>query len=460
MSPRRKTSAILTLAGGVIVAALLLHHGAPRARPGGGGGGSVSGLSARLESLYLLRGDREVHMAITVEGPEAERRFRPPLHLAIVIDRSDSMNENGDDKLAKAREAAVQLVSQLHEGDRFSVLSYGDDVTVVVGDVSADARGKRDAIAAIERLRPYGNTNISAGLLAAADQLRGRPLPGAVTRIVLLSDGKANLGYYRSQLPGLAAEIAEQGVSISTVGMGLDFDERTMTSMAMSGRGNYYFVDGGSELAGIFTRELEHLSSTAATDVRVGFTPAPGVQVLDAYGYPMQQDGGRVVFPVADLRAGELRKIVLRMRVTANQLGAMDIGRVDSSFVHVASGRTDSREMLARAVVTEDARLVHDNLDREALRHIERARAARAIEEATSLYEQGQMQAARRVLEVQAEAISGIASQTGYGELEEINGAIGRAGASFAAAPDAPASPEGKRGTKGNRADAYDLNVK
>jgi len=461
MSPRWKTTGIVATAAGVIVAALLLSHVTPRKRAAAAEPVATSGgmgVGARMESTYVLLGEHEAHLALTLQAPEVTGA-RPPLHVGIVIDHSGSM---AGDKIEHARRAAAQLVGQLGPGDRFTVIAYGSDVDVVFADSPADAASKRAALAAIDRIYDDGGTNLSGGLLAAVDQLRGgRAMPGAVSRIVLISDGIANEGIINHEdLAALASRTAEQGVSLTTVGVGLDFDEQLMTAMAVSGRGNYYFVESSDQLAAMFGDEFSKLGATAATDVQVAVAPADGVVVLDAYGYPMHAEGGKLYIPVADMHSGEQRKIVLRLRVNATRLGAMDVGRVETSFFRVATASRERSDLLAAAVVTDDPRQVADHLDREAVRHVERALTARAIDEATVLYEQGRGEAAQKVLQQRAEDAKGVAEQMNWEGLDvEINGAVGRAEGNFAAAPR-PTSDAGKHGRKSNRADAYDLMMK
>ena len=98
-----------------------------------------------------------------------------------------------------------------------------------------------------------------------------------IRRIVLISDGQANHGLYdRDELAQLAGETAARGVSISTVGVGLDFDEQTMLRLAEVGRGNYYFVEDTGALAAMFDRELSGLAETVAPTCGSRWRPGPG----------------------------------------------------------------------------------------------------------------------------------------------------------------------------------------
>jgi Ca-activated chloride channel family protein len=404
----------------------------------------------------VLVGEHEAYLALTLNAPRIPESARPPVHLAIVLDHSSSMNHDGGERMIQARQAATQLISTLTERDRFTVVVYNHEASILFADSVADARAKREAIQAISDLVARGDTNIADGLRLGADQLRRAPvLPGAISRIVLLSDGKHTTveAMLPWDVPKLAAQIAEHGISITTVGVGLDFDEDIMTAIAVSGRGNYYFVEDASRLASMFETELDRLAQTAATEVRVAVTPAPGVTVLDAYGYPMQQSGGAVLIPVADLKSAEQRKIVLRLRVNAARTGTMDIGRVVTTFVQMATGARTRAEVTARAMVTDDAVLVTRHRDRDTVRQVEQALSARAIDEATALYQQGQAEAAQKRLQDQSIRLEGLNDPE---MKQELAAPLSQAGGNFAAAPDA-SSDDGKRTQKGNRSTSNNL---
>jgi Ca-activated chloride channel family protein len=318
---------------------------------------------------------------------------------------------------------------------------------------------KSAAYRAIAAIYEDGGTNLSGGLIAGREQVQQNPESGAVARVVLISDGLANEGLVaRERLAALATETARRGVSITTVGVGLDFDEQTMTRIAVSGRGNYYFAENSFALAELFGRELDKLAATTATDVRLSIVPTSGVEIVEVYGYPMQSEGGRIIVPVADMRSGETRKVVLRLRIGAQRAGAIEVAGVGVMFRPTGSLETRTVKTWARAVVTERNEEVLAGRDRGAIRHIERARTAKMINEATAQYESGDAAAAMQMLRRQAAQTKSLAKALGDEELaQEIEEVAGSAGSGFAAAPAKPGSNAGKRASKASRKSAYDL---
>lgn len=457
MNPAHKTTAILLLAGLIAAGAALLTRQTPL-RPASANGADASRLAiqARLQSTHLLQGMGDTYMAITLQAPTLDGvQARPPVNVAVVIDRSGSM---AGEKLLHAKEAARQLVSQLSPTDRVAIVSYGSDVNLVFPSTRATAQAKAAAFQAIEAIYDNGGTNLSGGLTQGREQIELFPEAGAVERVVLISDGQANEGIVHPDgLAQLAADTAQRGVSITTVGVGLDFDERVMTRIAVSGRGNYYFAENSFALAQMFTQELDRLAATAATHVHLNLHPAPGVEILKAYGYPTAPSGQGILIPVADLHSGETRKVVVRLRVNAVSPGAMKVADIGASFRLTRSPEPRSVAIAAHTTVTEQERLVRDGRDIDAIRHIERARTAHVINEATIQYESGNAGAAQQMIQRRQQQARSTAMDLGDNSFAaEIEQAADSVRQDFRAAP-AAGSSAGKRARKANRKRAYDM---
>jgi Ca-activated chloride channel family protein len=450
MPPRRRTSAILFLAAGVAAgAALLTPRGAPPADPPP----SSSLLSARATSTHVLRGTSETHIAVTVRAPElAEARERPPVSLSIVIDRSGSMEGK---PLADAKAAARHLVERLGPRDRVAIVTYSTGAELIVPLSAAGAAGRAHALQMIDGIDSNGGTNISQGIELGTEALA--PAGDGLRRLVLISDGQANEGLVEPErLAELAAATAAGGTAITSVGVGLDFDERTMSAIAIAGRGRYHFVEDTGQIAALFERELGDLAMTVASDAELVVTAAPGVEVLDAFGYHPYRSRGATVVPLADLRSGEVRKVVLRVRVTTSGAGRMDLATMMLAW----RPRDQARAVVASAqvavAITDDTGAVLANRDREIVRQVEAVETAAAVEAAADAYERGDHGAAGMILELRAAAATQTSLEMGDDDLaREVQAATGKAKGTLAR-PAADES-ERKRALKSNRADAYHL---
>jgi len=434
---RIRTSLVVGAAVGTLIAAVAMSPQRAAYRPSDGTVSSKDGmhLSARLATQRLLPGAQQQDLAvvITAPNPPADLAGRAPLSLAIVIDRSGSMH---GPPIANARAAALSMLRQLDARDAFSVIAYSSSARTVVAMVPASEANKAAARAAIETIDDDGGTCISCGLAAAAAEVARSPVAGGLRRLLLISDGQANEGVYdRDELAALAGRTAATGVSISTVGVGLDFDEATMRRLAEVGRGNYYFVEDTVALSAMFGRELATLSQTVASGVQLVVRPRPGVQVEEAYGYPMVRSDGAAIVPVADLRAGETRKVVLRLSLAAPHTGELAIADVQLAWLRVTDGAQRTAGADVTVDVVDDPAAVSASVDPAALEAIEQARSARAIEEAAAAYDRGGITAAKDVLDRRRQAVQRSAPNLAPAAVEALDSAGSRALDGFARAP-------------------------
>ncbi|MBL4632592.1 MAG: VWA domain-containing protein [Kofleriaceae bacterium] len=458
MTPALKTTSILALAAALSVAALALSQaGPPQAvahnNTSRSASSGVISLHSQLASEHVLQGSHDSYLAVTLRAPAHVGQFRPDVDIAVVIDRSGSMD---GEKLAQAKLAARQLITNLHQNDRFTLIAYGTDVDVLVPSTQANDSAKAAAMDTISSIYTDGGTNLSGGLEAAKAQLvRLSRDPSRVQRIVLISDGQANEGIIApKQLARLAASASSQGVSITTVGIGLDFDEKSMTSIAVAGGGNYYFAESASMLAEMFDTELRKLGATVATQIRLQLKIADHVQLQEIIGHSMVREGDTWIVSVPDMHAGETRKVVLSLRVDASGTGAMPIAMITASFVDTVAGERGSAQNELFAAITSDVNVVNQTRNSETNRLIERALTAQAIDKATILYEQGHSADARKLVRERTLSAQKQAMELDDAEFAaEMGDAQQAINMNFAQAP--AKSTGGKRARKKNRNAAY-----
>jgi Ca-activated chloride channel family protein len=430
-----RTSLVIGAAAGTLIGAWMMS---PRgAAPPRGESTADDGMvvSARLVNRRILPGTQEHNLAVTIAAPAATEVAigRPSLSLAIVIDRSGSMH---GPPIQHAKEAALSVLRQLADRDAFSVVTYSSSSETVIPMERATDANKAAARAAIETIDDDGGTCISCGLETGAREVADSPVERGLRRILLISDGQANEGLYdRDELAQLAANTAARGVSISTVGVGLEFDEVTMRRLAEVGRGSYYFVEDTVALSAMFSRELGSLSRTVASDVRLVATAAPGVRIEEAYGYPMTRAGDSVVVPVADMRAGDSRKVVFRVTIAAAHEGPLTISQVDVGWHRVSDGVQRAAHTAAEADVVNDPRAVAASVDVATMAAVENALSARALEQAAIEYETGGIEGARQILDRRSQAVRANAAYLGAETVEALEAVSNGALDGFAKAP-------------------------
>ena len=257
--------------------------------------------------------DAEVTLDVLVRitPPLPEVHFpRPPLNLALVLDRSGSME--GQKKMPYAREAAAFAVQQLLPEDRVSVTTFDDRVeTLVPNGPAADKPG---IVRRIGDIRPRGSTNLHGGWAEGARQAELGLVPGGLNRVLLLSDGLANVGVTDpNTIAAEAAGLAARGVSTTTLGVGDDYNEALMEAIARAGDGNYYYIESPVQLVDIFQTELTGLMATLGRKVSLGIEPREGVRVADVLNDFDRAPTGRLMLP--NLIVGMPALVLVRLTV-------------------------------------------------------------------------------------------------------------------------------------------------
>lgn len=283
---------------------------------------------------------------------------RPALNLGLVLDRSGSMEGSG--KMAHARQAAIFAVQQLLPEDRVSVTLFDDHIDLLVP--STHATDKQNIVELLGSVQPRGSTALHAGWTQGAGQVREFLNAGGLNRVLLLTDGLANVGETNADTIGSDVKrFAEQGVSTTTMGVGNDYNEDLLEAMAKSGDGNYYYIESAVQLADIFQTELRGLMATTGRRVTLALEPAPGVVVADVLNDLERDDRGRLVLP--NLIVGMPVEVVVRLQVPAqpgtdhNRLCGFRLGWLD------AQGAEQSKEaaLLVPGVGEADWNALADN---------------------------------------------------------------------------------------------------
>lgn len=193
-------------------------------------------------------------------------RQRTPLAVALVIDRSGSMQGR---KLDEAKRSAMEILARMNDKDMVTVVTYDDRVDVSLNLMSVEL-AKVLLPAKLDEIYPRGSTALHDGWLKGAELLAPLSNNDQMCRVILLSDGQANMGIVDpDQIADQVRALANAGITTTTVGIGLGFNEELMTAIANAGQGNAWYGQRADDLAESFDAEMSFLSSLAWRNVRV-----------------------------------------------------------------------------------------------------------------------------------------------------------------------------------------------
>jgi Ca-activated chloride channel family protein len=411
------------------------------------GAGSMS--AAFSQGVLLEGSDGELYLSIEFATKKAKSSTRPPLNLSIVIDRSGSMS---GDKIESAKEAASGLIENLGPSDRVSLVQYDHQAQVLVPSTLADEKGKSALMAALDGITPGGSTNLHDGMALGIEEVISKQDAGQASRVILLSDGRANSGIVDpSELALDASAAAERGIRVTTVGLGLDYNEDLMEDIAINGAGHYYYVKGAADLQPIFAGELSDLQDTVATRAELRLEPScTDVEIIEVYGYRMKREGGAVVIPIPDLAGGDTRKVVLRVKANAARVSSGNVLKTSFAFDDRAGKRQESKGGLG-LVISKDKKASVASVNKDVLAKATEIEAARALRDAATAYDKGDADQAQSTIKKAKEKASKQAKTYGFSD-DLVQGSLKAAETDFA--KPAPSAEHRKDAVKRNKANS------
>ncbi|MGV3624631.1 MAG: vWA domain-containing protein [Archangium sp.] len=371
-------------------------------------------MTGRLSHPYLVPGTSDVFATLEVTAADVPGAKRAPVNLAVVIDRSGSMSGA---KIENARRAAARLVELLDENDRIAIVHYGTDVEAM-NSVFATPENKVRLQRFIANIQDNGGTNIGDGLAAGQRQIEKARSDFKVNRLLLLSDGQPTVGITSSQgLVNVVRRIRDAGISVTSLGVGSDFNEDLMQRLADVGGGSYGFINNAAATAQLFQKDLEQAGTMVANSASVSFTVPAGVRFVQVFGRPVSQLGNTVTVSLPDFSARQVEKLVVQLSATPGvRNGAIDIGDFKLAYTDLLTSKPADARVALSAMVTDDSTLALGKRDKDAVVLANKARAAVNYRKAAEAIDRGDFNDAQVALQQntmlfdEADAVGGAGS--------------------------------------------------
>jgi Ca-activated chloride channel family protein len=368
--------------------------------------GVATGDAARAEQVRLdvsathptmLSGEKKLNylrVALTgFELPSDEERAA--VNVAIVLDKSGSMRGT---KIERAKEAAINAIGRLKETDIVSVVLYDSGVSVLV---PATRASDRDAIAeAIRQIKAEGNTALFAGVSKGAAEVRKFQDEDSVNRVILLSDGKANRGpSSTAELADLGTSLLKEGITVTTLGLGDQYNEDLMTALATAANGNHAYIQEPGDTVAVFNNEFDDILSVVATDFEIEAKLDQRVRPVRVIGSDGDIEGQRVTIPLGQLYSKQVRNFFIEVEVQPGDAGTTrPLADVTVRYRNLQTETFDQLASSLQVRFTEDASQVEADVNAEALAFCTLQLSSLVNRQATLLRDSGRVEEAQRLL--------------------------------------------------------------
>ena len=377
-------------------------------------------LDARLgQSAVVASSGKRVYLRISLEGLAlGQTNKRTPANVGLVIDRSGSMED--DNKIGKAREAASLAIERLGEDDVASIVAFSRHAEVMLPAQHVTDHARIDRI--IRGLEAGGNTALYAGTEEGLAQVGKYLDRGRVSRLILISDGLANVGPSSPEaVARLGIEAARKGISITTIGLGLGYNEDLMTKLAYASDGNHAFVERSSQLVDIFDKEFGDVLSVVAQDIIIRIDCHRGFKPIRMLGREAEIQGGVVTFRMNQLIGKQQKYAVLELEVPQGaQPGDMDVADVDLSYSENGAKERSTDKSRVSIRVTGRPADEQASLDKSVMGDITTQLANEVHEEAVKLRDAGNLKDAKQMLDGYAAKLDEQAASMGIAPAAPI----------------------------------------
>ena len=405
----------------------------------------------------LKAGEKQlVWMRVGLGGFHLERDGeRAPVNVAIVLDRSGSMQ---GEKIQRAREAAIGALDMLRADDIVSIIAYDSDVNVLVP--ATKLTDKEHVASIIRAIQPGGNTALFGGVSKGAAEVRKFMDEKHVNRIILLSDGLANVGPSSpGELGDLGASMKKENISVTTLGLGLGYNEDLMVQLAGKSGGNHQFIENASELADIFRREFDDVLSVVAQAVDVKIEIPEGIRPVRVLGNAADINGQSVITRLSQVYSDQQKHVVVEVEIPAGLalaavdasgteiLKSMPLAAVSVSYRNMVSESTETLTGEVSVSFSSSDEKVKASVNNKVMADVVALVASEQNKMATDLLDRGDILGCRKSLEENALFLEMNADKYKSRELEEL-GRSNRAQFGFLDGVTSNAAPEAQSARK------------
>jgi len=360
------------------------------------------------------------HVLLQLQSAPNVTGRRLPLNIALVVDRSGSME---GEPLDYVKRACGYVVDLLEPNDILSVVTFAEQVDVLVP--ARRVVNKTLLKEHINRIEVGNTTNLYDGLMVGCQQVAASRSEGYVNRVLLLTDGDPTAGIKDfSTIVGQAAEQKSRGITLTALGFGPDYNEELMAGIARRTGGNYYYISRPDLIPEVFRKELESLMTLVARNMRLRLGLSKWVQLRQAYGrsYTMS-DARHAEINLVDMERGTAMSVLCEMEFAPHPAGIFRVMKAEIFYDDAASGRSEVLIGDVEFEFTADKAAVQSGINAMVRQEIEIAQASRNLEKTVMGMKTQQISAMHATMELH-KTMNLLAAQGRNDEAADVRKAI------------------------------------
>jgi Ca-activated chloride channel family protein len=376
-------------------------------------------VNVALSTPVMLASQKQtVYLRIGLTGIRPKKESVVPINVALVIDKSASMQ---GEKIRGAKDAAHKAVDRLRFDDIIAVVTYNHDAETLLP--ATKAQDKEMIKILIEKLRGGGQSALFDGIEKGAKEIRQFLDRKRVNRIILISDGVANVGPSTPEELGiLGTSLGKENIVVTTIGLGLGYNEDLMTQLAEKSDGNHAFAEKSSDLAHFFNHEFGDLFSVVSQEVNVTVIGVDGVRPLRVLGRDAEIKASQVLIKLNQLYSNQEKYVLLELEVPPIKANPNRV--IAGVAVIYRNMDTDVMERLSRvlsATFTDSQQLVEEKTNPMVMTALTEQLAVEKNKHAVELRDQGFVTEAQKVLLDNATHLAEEAAKYDSKSLEKLS---------------------------------------
>lgn len=323
------------------------------------------------------------------------QKRRLPLNLAIVLDKSGSMS--GQNKIENAKQGAIEMISRLNKDDFISIITFDSRAHVLVP--VQRVRNKRMLIRKVRSIRANGGTALYDGVSVAAQEMRRRSNSDYLNRMVLLSDGMANVGpQTNAEIFRLGEGIFSDDMQISAIGLGLEFNEQLLSELTANSGGSYYYANNSDELPSIFKKEIEQTISVVAKNMRIRVYAQNGTRSLGAIGPANREEEYMVETWIPFMYGGDDKYRLIELEVPPTWERTVQAGYIEIEYWDPFAEQLVNENIPLILDISSNKKLVERRINKDVIKDAYIRRSAEYKEMAMEYSRSGNYDRASKIL--------------------------------------------------------------